>query len=75
MIGRAIVIDRCATARPARPGALAIFIARADDLLATWRSRWRQRRQLHALSDHMLKDMGLSRYDADHEAGKRFWRG
>lgn len=35
--------------------------------------RWRQRRLLLALDDRMLKDIGLSRCDAEREAAKR-WR-
>jgi uncharacterized protein YjiS (DUF1127 family) len=37
--------------------------------------RYRQRRALIMLSDHMLKDLGLSRSDAGRESGKRFWEG
>lgn len=33
-----------------------------------------QRRALVSLSDHMLKDIGISRYDANHEIGKPFWK-
>ncbi|WP_205505165.1 DUF1127 domain-containing protein [Pseudomonas viridiflava] len=40
-------------------------------------SRWyelhRQRRQLAALSDAALKDLGLSRADAYQEAEQHFW--
>lgn len=36
--------------------------------------RRRSRRQLLTLSDHMLKDIGISRADAVHEAEKPFWR-
>jgi uncharacterized protein YjiS (DUF1127 family) len=35
--------------------------------------RWRQRRLLLTLDDRMLKDIGLSRCDAEREAAKR-WR-
>ena len=63
-MGRVIVTFRTATGRPARPSALAILIARATTTVATWRNRWRQRRQIDALSDHLLKDMGLSRVDS-----------
>ena len=42
--------------------------------LALWIQRHRQRRELLGLSDHMLKDLGLSRADAYDEASKRFWQ-
>lgn len=40
-----------------------------------WHGRWKQRQALMALDDHLLKDIGVSRLDADHEARKPFWRG
>jgi uncharacterized protein YjiS (DUF1127 family) len=36
--------------------------------------RHSQRRQLSHLSDHMLKDIGISRVDALREAHKHFWQ-
>jgi uncharacterized protein YjiS (DUF1127 family) len=39
-----------------------------------WVERVRQRRHLGELSDHMLKDIGLSRADVESEIGKPFWR-
>jgi uncharacterized protein YjiS (DUF1127 family) len=47
---------------------------RLIDLLLEWQDRARQRRALMALSDPMLKDIGLSRADAEREARKPFWR-
>jgi uncharacterized protein YjiS (DUF1127 family) len=40
----------------------------------TWFDRARQRRQLGELSDHMLRDIGLSRTDVWAESSKPFWR-
>src|SRR5690606_3019100 len=37
------------------------------------RDLYQQRRQLAALSDFMLKDIGLSRADAEREANHSFW--
>ena len=54
-------------------GAFAAWPLRAGDTLLLWLERFRQRRALGSLSDHMLKDLGLSRSDAGHESGKRFW--
>jgi uncharacterized protein YjiS (DUF1127 family) len=53
--------------------AFALWSLRAGDTLLRWQERYRQRRALATLSDHMLKDLGLSRVDAEHEGGKRFW--
>jgi len=39
-----------------------------------WFERARQRRQLRELSDHMLRDIGLTRADAWAESEKPFWR-
>lgn len=41
--------------------------------LRTWRRRSRSRRALEALSDHELRDIGLTRTHAWHEAQKPFW--
>jgi hypothetical protein len=39
-----------------------------------WRQARRHRRELAALSDHMLRDIGLSRADIDRELLKAFWQ-
>jgi uncharacterized protein YjiS (DUF1127 family) len=49
-------------------------VRRAADLLLTWQQRARDRRQLQSLSDHMLRDIGLTRADVFAEASKPFWR-
>jgi len=46
---------------------------RAVDLLSTWFERSRQRRHLHSLDEHMLKDIGVTRADVEFEAQKHFW--
>jgi uncharacterized protein YjiS (DUF1127 family) len=43
-------------------------------LAALWHQRVRQRRQLARLDDGLLKDIGLTRCDAEMEAAKPFWR-
>lgn len=45
-----------------------------SDLLSTWEGRARERRSLAEMSNHMLKDLGISRTDARREAEKPFWR-
>jgi uncharacterized protein YjiS (DUF1127 family) len=49
--------------------------ARITEVLLRWFEQARQRRQLGRLSDHMLKDIGLSRADVEAEVAKPFWRG
>jgi uncharacterized protein YjiS (DUF1127 family) len=39
-----------------------------------WSERTRQRRQLAALDDRILKDIGLTRADVTSEFDKPFWR-
>ena len=50
------------------------LLARLFDLLMTWSQRARERRELHAMSEHSLRDIGLSRADAAQEYDKPFWR-
>jgi len=47
-----------------------------NKVLATvkvWQEVSWQRRELINLSDHQLKDIGISRADAQHEADRHFW--
>ena len=39
-----------------------------------WRERSRSRRELMRLTEHQLKDIGLSRHDAESEFQKPFWQ-
>jgi uncharacterized protein YjiS (DUF1127 family) len=39
-----------------------------------WQERARDRHRMNALSDFMLRDMGLSRADIEREARKPFWQ-
>ena len=48
-----------------------------DRILATlrqWRQRARARRELAGLDDYVLRDLGLSRSQAQFESGKPFWQ-
>ena len=52
------------------------IVERLRDVLAVievWRESARQRRALARLDDRMLKDIGLSREQAEHEICKLFW--
>lgn len=53
---------------------LAPVLTRAVEAPVDWVARMRDRRQLASLSDAMLKDIGVSRADAEHEVGKHFWQ-
>ena len=44
------------------------------ELALVWLQRSRERRQLGSFGDHILKDLGVSRADVDHEVSKPFWR-
>ena len=47
---------------------------RVLDTLAAWRDRASSRRALLTLDQRMLSDIGISRADAEREAGSPFWR-
>jgi uncharacterized protein YjiS (DUF1127 family) len=49
-------------------------LERLCELLLAWQERARQRHHLESLSDHMLRDIGLSRADIMAETTKRFWQ-
>lgn len=51
-----------------RAGALVVAVLE-------WQERRRSRRDLMRLSEYQLKDIGLSRFDAEEEYSKPFWRG
>ena len=53
---------------------LRLFWLGATTLLEGWAERRRQRRALLALSDHQLKDLGISRREAEREGSKPFWQ-
>ena len=63
------VFDRASILRRLSAGAIGLF-----DTLLEWQGRERQRRQLMALDDRLLRDMGISRADVDLEASKPFWK-
>jgi uncharacterized protein YjiS (DUF1127 family) len=56
--------------RTAIDGVMAVFLRGVAESFR----RARQRRDLAALSDHGLRDIGLSRSDVDLEISKPFWR-
>jgi len=50
------------------------LVARLFETLIRWQERASERHHLAQLSDRNLRDIGLSRADADLEADKPFWR-
>ena len=53
--------------------ALARQVALALDRLLRWHDLARQRRELLALDERMLKDIGITRAEAEREADRPFW--
>lgn len=43
------------------------------DTLLHWQQLAAQRRMLAGMNDHLLKDIGISRADAEREARRPFW--
>jgi len=56
-----------------RPSLSALAV-RLFDAIGDWHERAEQRRALAAASDHILRDIGFSRLDAESESEKPFWR-
>ena len=50
------------------------LLVRILDRLLLWQERASQRQALSSLDDRMLTDIGVTWAEADHEAGKHFWR-
>ena len=67
---RASVITTCRQlSTRAQPSLLAALLER----VALWMEVRRQRRQLASLNDAMLRDIGISRADAEGEYQRHFW--
>ena len=63
--------------RPRQHNAVVALNDAANHVLATlreWRRRSRDRARLAELDDRMLKDIGLTRTDAEFLINKPFWR-
>ena len=54
--------------------ALMTVIRQAVSAVKLSRARARSRRDLRALSNHLLQDIGLGREDVEYEFAKPFWR-
>ena len=53
---------------------LGVLLARLFDQLYAWHRHVRARHELLSLSDHALKDIGISRATAEEAADAPFWR-
>lgn len=62
-----------AAPRPRLAARIAAFIVAATETVIVWRLRSRQRALLATLDDRMLRDLGVSRAEAQREADKPFW--
>ncbi len=51
-----------------------VRLRHALDTLRLWRERARGRQQLRTFDDHLLRDIGITRLQAEAEADKPFWR-
>jgi uncharacterized protein YjiS (DUF1127 family) len=72
----AATADRTFAPAPASHGfARAVSgLRQALDTIALWQQRARGRRQLRTFDDHLLRDIGVTRLQAEAEADKPFWR-
>jgi uncharacterized protein YjiS (DUF1127 family) len=50
------------------------MLSRGAHIVKIWLARWHGRRELRALDDGTLQDVGISRADVVREADKPFWR-
>jgi uncharacterized protein YjiS (DUF1127 family) len=53
---------------------VAHLLRQGRDRIALWQERSRGRRQLLMLDEHVLRDIGITRLQAEAEANKPFWR-
>jgi len=60
--------DRVRSGLPARPSPLAWLAT-----LKRMHERWRRRQALLELDDRLLRDIGITRAEANREARKSFW--
>jgi uncharacterized protein YjiS (DUF1127 family) len=62
------------TQRQASPHRLSGFLNGVRAALREWRRRRNGRLELARLDERMLRDIGVTRFDAEYEINKPFWR-
>ncbi len=62
------------TGRGSLAGAMTHAMDSLFDTLALWRHRITTRRELARLDERMMRDIGVSQFDVEHEAAKPFWQ-
>lgn len=68
-------VRRGSPAKP-KPASRYLSLARISTLIATWRARRRFRWDLEQIArdnQHLIDDIGLSRWQIEAEIAKRFW--
>jgi uncharacterized protein YjiS (DUF1127 family) len=60
--------------RTGHPNILLRAASAMVETLYLWQERAAQRAHLAGLENHILKDMGIDRAEAEREAAKPFWR-
>jgi uncharacterized protein YjiS (DUF1127 family) len=73
IVGAAIA-DVCSSDRPTGVDTLRRGAPRCATLFRTWRRRSRERQALARFDERMLKDIGLTRADAEFLINRPFWR-
>ena len=53
---------------------LRFAVTAAFDLVLVWHQRSVERHRLKSLNDHMLRDIGISRFEVEAECRKPFWK-
>jgi uncharacterized protein YjiS (DUF1127 family) len=70
-----VALRASTSAASTRVAAYLLAARRMAHMVWLWHSRTESRRALSMLSDHVLRDIGLTRADVDREVMKPFWRG
>jgi uncharacterized protein YjiS (DUF1127 family) len=65
--------DELVSGTPQRAGVMGVIV-RTFATVLLWRDRAYSRRMLATFDRRMLRDIGVSPYDAGREIGKPFWR-
>jgi uncharacterized protein YjiS (DUF1127 family) len=85
-VGFATLFSTLATTTAAMPGRVparrgsglyysaGLRLRQGLDTLRLWQERARGRQQLRTFDDHLLRDIGVTRLQAEAEADKPFWR-